>query len=92
MLQSRGSQSVRHDLATEQQQARQNNISNHDNLNFYIISSFPGIFLSYIHTHSCIYSIYIHTYLIQQPNKDLYYPLSLDEKAEIQKLNNFFQS
>ena len=81
MLQSRGSQSVRHDLATEQQQARQNNISNHDNLNFYIISSFPGIFLSYIHT-----------YLIQQPNKDLYYPLSLDEKAEIQKLNNFFQS
>ena len=41
MLQSKGSQSVRHDLATEQQQPRQNNISNHDNLNFYIISSFP---------------------------------------------------
>ena len=40
MLQSKGSQSVRHDLVTEQQ-LRQNNISNHDNLNFYIISSFP---------------------------------------------------
>ena len=85
MLQSKGSQSVRHDLATEQQQPRQNNISNHDNLNFYIISSFPGIFLSYIHTHSCIYFIYIHTCLIQQPSKDLYYSLSMDEKTETQR-------
>ena len=86
MLQSKGSQSVRHDLATEQQQQpRQNNSSNRDSSNFCIISSFPGIFLSYIHTHSCTYFIYIHTYLIQQPSKDLYYPLSMDEKTDSER-------